>query len=139
MHAVCYPANRSLLFGDGWLDSPHASPHPDCKCGIYAYHRPGVRSYVGEWEWLEGIVTTWGRVEVHADGLRAEHARVEALALPAPGERSRRASAAAIARALGIELVAAEELGEAAERYGSPLPVALRPSDPRPARAGVRS
>jgi hypothetical protein len=28
MHAECFPANRQLLRGVGWLDAPHASPHP---------------------------------------------------------------------------------------------------------------
>ena len=79
MHATCYPANRALTFGRGWLGAPHDSPHPACKCGIYGYHRPGAQGYFGEWEWVEGIVSVWGRIEAHADGLRAEHARVEAL------------------------------------------------------------
>src|SRR3954462_5934643 len=51
MHATCYPANRTLTFGRGWLEAPHVSPHPDCRCGIYAYHRPGTQQYFGEWEW----------------------------------------------------------------------------------------
>jgi hypothetical protein len=75
MHAECYPANRTLLFGNGWLDAPHEPPHRDCQCGIYAYFRPGVQTYYGEFEWVEGIVTVWGHIEAHRDGLRAEHAR----------------------------------------------------------------
>ena len=124
MDAVCYPANRSLTFGHGWLDAPHGSPHPDCQCGIYAYHRPGARSYFGEGEWLEGIISVWGRIEVHADGLRAEHARVQALALPGdrdPGPARR------IAAALGVELIPRAELGGAAASFGAPLPASLLP------------
>src|SRR4051812_43114604 len=34
MHAECYPANRALLFGRGWLAEPHDPPHPECRCGI---------------------------------------------------------------------------------------------------------
>ena len=116
MHAVCYPANRSLTFARGWLAAPHASPHPECKCGIYAYHRPGAQQYFGEWEWVEGIVTVWGRIEAHADGLRAEHARVEALA-----------GRPEIARRLGVDVVARENLPTAAARYGAPLPPGLLP------------
>jgi len=26
MHAECYPANRALLFGRGWLTEPHDPP-----------------------------------------------------------------------------------------------------------------
>jgi len=117
MHATCYPANRTLTFSRGWLNAPHDSPHPDCRCGIYAYHRPGAQQYFGEWEWVEGIVTVWGRIEAHADGLRAEHARVEALA----GRPD-------IARALGADVVERGELRDAAARYGAPLPPSLLPS-----------
>jgi hypothetical protein len=119
MHAECYPANRALLFGRGWLAAPHDPPHPDCQCGIYAYHRPGVQTYYGEFEWVEGIVAVWGRIEAHRDGLRAQHARVSALA--------RRPGVAAIAAELGVDLVERDELDSAAGRYGAPLPPALVP------------
>jgi hypothetical protein len=127
MHAACYPANRNLLFGEGWLGEPHASPDPRCKCGIYAYHQPHEAPYVGEFEWVGGIVTVWGRIEVHHDGLRAEHAQIEALARqPGWGERRVRRTQR-IAAALGVELVAGEELEAAAPRYGAPLPAVLVP------------
>src|SRR3954447_26003890 len=116
MHAMCYPANRALTFGRGWLAAAHQSPHPDCKCGIYAYHRPGVQQYFGEWEWVEGIVSVWGRIEAHADGLRAEHARVEAVT-----------GRPAIAAHLGVEQVDRAELRAVAARYGAPLPATLLP------------
>ena len=119
MHARCYDANRVLTRGEGWLDAPHDSPHPDCQCGIYAYHRPGAQSYYGEFEWVEGIVAVWGRIEAHRDGLRAEHARVCALA--------RRPGVGAIAAQLGVDLVERGELDRAAERYGAPLPAQLVP------------
>jgi hypothetical protein len=127
MHALCYPANRSLMKGRGWLAEPHASPHPACKCGIYAYHRPGTQTYFGEWEWTEGIVTVWGRIEAHADGLRAEHARVEALGLPSETEPDRRRSAVVIAERLGVPLVPRAELEPAAATFGAPLPATLLP------------
>jgi hypothetical protein len=119
MHAECYPANRSLLFGRGWLDAPHDPPHPACQCGIHAYHRPGTQAYYGEFDWVEGIVSVWGNIEVHRDGLRAEHARVLALA--------RRAGAATIAARLGVDLVERDDLPAAAGRYGAPLPASLVP------------
>jgi hypothetical protein len=119
MHAACYPANRSLEFGRGWLDAPHDPPHRDCRCGIYAYHRPGTQPYYGEFQWVDGIVTVWGRIEAHRDGLRAEHARVCALA--------RRPGAEAIAARLGVDVVDAGDLEEAAARFGAPLPASLVP------------
>ena len=127
MHAECWPANRSLLFGRGWLTEPHPSPHPACRCGIYAYHRPGVQTYFGEWEWTEGVVSAWGRIEAHADGLRAEHARVQALALPPAREPARRRAVRRIGERLGVELVDRDELESVAARLGAPLPASLLP------------
>jgi hypothetical protein len=118
LHAECFPANRRLQLGRGWLDAPHRSPHHACQCGIYAYHRPGQQAYYGEWEVVEGAVTVWGRLEVHRDGLRAEHARVEAL-LGRPD----------IAGRLGCAVVSdRDELRARAATLGAPLPERLRPS-----------
>jgi hypothetical protein len=80
----------------------------------------GAQPYYGEFEWVEGIVTVWGRIESHRDGLRAEHARVCAL-----GRRP--GAAAAIARRLGVDLVETASLEEVADRYGAPLPASLVP------------
>jgi hypothetical protein len=112
--------------GEGWLDAPHASPHPDCRCGIYAYHTPGPRTYFGETWWCEGIVCAWGRLEVHADGLRAEFARVEALAEPEAEDPRLRAAVAAIAAGLEVPLVARAELPAVGERLGGTIPPRLR-------------
>jgi hypothetical protein len=120
MHAECYPANRTLQFGRGWLDAPHDPPHRDCQCGIYAYFGPGMQTYYGEFEWVEGIVTVWGRLEAHRGGLRAEHARVCALA--------RRPGIDAIAGELSVDVVEREDLETAAPRYGVPLPPSLVPA-----------
>src|SRR4051812_50060837 len=108
MHAVCYDANRTLTRGVGWLNEPHDSPHGACQCGIYAYHAPGPRSWFGEAYWCEGIVSAWGRLVVHGDGFRAEHARVEALAVPSDGFGRRQVHAAA--EALGVPVVAQDAL-----------------------------
>jgi hypothetical protein len=46
MHAACHPVQKRIMKGaaSGWVVEDHASPHPDCQCGIYAYHRPGRRN-----------------------------------------------------------------------------------------------
>jgi len=132
MHAECYDANRSLLRGEGWLAEPHASPDPRCQCGIYAYHRPGLRAYYGEWAWAEGVITAWGRIEVHADGFRAEHARIEALARPERDGPAVRETIERIATDLGVPLLVRSELAEAAEAHGGALPPALRPDGVSP-------
>jgi hypothetical protein len=134
MHATCWPANRTLFKAAarrGWLDAPHESPHPACQCGVYAYHRPGTQTYYGEWDWVEGAVSCWGRIEAHRDGLRAEHARVEALVRPAGDDadaRRRRAAVEAIGRELGVEVVERDELGAVAAGAGAPLPPGLLPA-----------
>jgi hypothetical protein len=128
LHAECYDANRVLQRGRGWLAEPHAAPHPDCQCGIYAYHRPGTQGYYGEWLWTEGVLSAWGRIEAHADGLRAEHGRIEALARPPRNDPERRFAVDAVAERLAVPTVARSELADVAEALGGALPPALRPS-----------
>jgi hypothetical protein len=127
MHATCYDANRVLTRGVGWLDGPHRSPHEDCQCGIYAYHTPGPRSWFGEAYWCEGIVSAWGRLVVHADGFRAEHARVEALAVPEGQEPAGAAQLQRAAAALEVPVVVYDELEDLAASLGGGVPAALRP------------
>ncbi|MGE3858279.1 MAG: hypothetical protein AB7G21_15100 [Dehalococcoidia bacterium] len=130
LHAACFDANRRLFAPKvraGWLAEPHVSPHPACQCGIYAYHRPGVQGYYGEWLWTEGLLSCWGRIEAHAQGLRAEHGRIEALALPPRNDPERRAAVEAVAAELDIPLVARDELEDLAASLGGPLPTTLLP------------
>jgi hypothetical protein len=134
-HAACYPANRTLLFGRGWLEEPHDAPHPACKCGIYGYHAPPRRARLPDPGRTTGIVTFWGRIEVHRDGMRAEHARVCALSwFPEWGSRHG-AQMRAIADALGVDLLPYAELLAAAGRYGAPVPAQLIPAVERAAAA----
>lgn len=125
MHAQCYDANRTLLRGEGWLDAPHPSPDPRCQCGIYAYHRPGLRAYYGEFAWAEGIIAAWGRIEVHADGFRAESGRIEALARPDREDPSVVRTVERIADGLGVPLLGRADLAAAASAFGRPLPESL--------------
>jgi hypothetical protein len=128
MHAACHPVHKRIMLGwRGWLEAEHASPHPDCQCGIYAYHRPGRRNWFGEFDWVEGIVTAWGRLEAHADGLRAEHARIEALVVPGGDQRVRAPVVERIAERLGADLVERGDVEAAARRYGARLPESLIP------------
>ena len=123
VHARCYPANRSLLFGEGWLDEPHDAPHARCKCGVYAWHRlpaPGPLPDPGR---ALGAVALWGRIEVHADGMRAEHARIEALGLMCELGRAHRRRMEEIAARLGVPLVSEREL----RGWTRPLPGELIP------------
>ena len=130
MHAACFDANRRLTRGVGWLDEPHGSPHEACQCGIYAYHAPGPRSWFGEAYWCEGVVSAWGRLVVHAEGFRAEHARVEALAVPDGAARFGEVHVRRAAAELGVPLVAHGELESFAAGLGGGVPAALRPAAP---------
>lgn len=125
MHAECVPFQRRIMQGaqHGWVVEDHVSPHPDCQCGIYAHHLPGRRNWFGEFDWVEGIVTVWGRLEAHADGLRAEHARIEALI-----RRTELPTAERIAARLGCELIDRDEVDAVAARFGDPLPPQLLPA-----------
>jgi hypothetical protein len=124
MHAECHPVQRRIMRGHqhGWLAEDHASPHPDCLCGVYAYHRPGRRNWFGEFEWVEGVVTVWGRLEAHPDGLRAEHARIEGLI-----RRTELPAAERVAAALGCPVVERDEVEAFATRFGAPLPAGMLP------------
>jgi hypothetical protein len=128
MHAACYDGNRVLTRGAGWLDEPHGSPHEACQCGIYAYHTPGPRSWFGEAYWCEGVVSAWGRLVVHRDGFRAEHARVEALAVPDGLDRIGGAQVERAAAELAVPVVPHDELEDFAAGLGGGVPAALLPS-----------
>lgn len=72
---------------------------------------------------VSGIVSLWGRLQAHRDHVRAEYARVEALALYAGWSGRQRAAVTSIARQLGADLVDLWEQRNAADAYGT----ALRP------------
>lgn len=128
VRARCFPANRSLMFGEGWLDEPHSAPHPDCRCGVYAWHRPPPLKAIPDPSRALGVVALWGRIEVHEDGMRAERAAIRALGYsPELGERHQ-ATMRFIAARLGVELVDDRSLPEAARRYGGPVPSELLPA-----------
>ena len=127
LEARCRPSKHTSVFGRGWLREPHDAPHAECECGIYAYHRPAPEGPIPYLDRVAGIVSLWGRMEVHADGMRAQHARVEALAVrPQWGtrqeERVRR-----IAAELGVDLIDHRELAVAAADYGRRLPRSMLP------------
>jgi hypothetical protein len=128
VHARCYPANRTLVFGRGWLDAPHDAPHPACKCGVYAWHALPSAGPVPDPDRAFGVVALWGRIEVHEDGMRAEHAAIRALAYSPPLGAAHRRRMTAIAAHLGVDLVEEAELRDAASRHGAPVPATLIPS-----------
>jgi hypothetical protein len=110
------------------LVSSHAAPDPACDCGVSAYPDPQLRFSTIDFRGVSGIVTLWGRVEVHADRMRAEFARIEALALYSRWSARQRQAVTAAARRLGVDLVDLHEQGTAAADYGAALPPELAPA-----------
>jgi hypothetical protein len=108
--------------------APHLAPEPACGCGIYAYLEPDRDFPKIDYRGVAGIVTLWGRIEVHDEGMRAEHAQIEALALYARQSARQKSAIWAIADALGIDLIGLDEIGDAAVRYGGRLPATLLPA-----------
>lgn len=137
LHAVCHQS--VAVSAQGFVSEPHRAPHPDCRCGIYAYHAPPHRFAKIDFRTVPGIVTMWGRIEVHRGGMRAEHARICALAFfRGWGGRQKRA-ASEVAENLSVELVDYEKMQAAAPRFGSSLPDAMLPSPAeQPARRATR-
>jgi hypothetical protein len=103
----------------------HPAPQPDCDCGVSAYHEPQLRFSTVDFRGVSGIVTLWGRVEVHEDRMRAEFARIEALALYGRWSARQRGAVTTIARQLGVDLVDVHEQAAAAAAYGAALPPEL--------------
>lgn len=119
VHAECF--SNSVL-STGRIEGPHRAPHPDCKCGIYAYHLPLRRGPIPYVDRIAGVVALWGKIEVHRDGMRAEHARIGALAYIKDLGRDHELRVREVANELGVDVVEQSQLGLAADAYGKPLP-----------------
>jgi hypothetical protein len=110
----------------------HPAPEPSCDCGLYAWRRP-KQAWREDPAWgslptVIGAVACWGRMQVHADGFRAEHACVVTLAHRVDADAATLAVLERIARRHRVELVALDELEQAASRHGTPLPDSLGPA-----------
>lgn len=131
MRAEC----RRWRTPEALLDTPHVAPQSECGCGIRAYHTPTGDFSKVDYRAVSGIVTVWGRIEIGADEMRAELARVEALAVYSRWSRRQRDAVRDVAANLGAELVDLRELGTAAASFGAPPPASLL-ADPPP--KGIR-
>lgn len=106
---------------------PTDIPSQRCSCGIYAYYDPCPRmSSGGTRDLVGGVVILWGRIEVHATGMRAACARIVALELPLTRGRKRR-RLIEIAERLDVPTVPHRKLKTAGAEVGSPLPASMRP------------
>jgi hypothetical protein len=105
-------------------DAGDESPHDRCNCGVHAWHRQVPYTATNPTrDLVAGAVALWGRVAVHETGVRAEHARVIALARPL----CRRKRVEEVAARLGVPVVAHRDLARVAGGFGAQVPMALRP------------
>jgi hypothetical protein len=106
---------------------PTLAPAKGCSCGIYAsYDRCPLTASAGTPDFVAGAVVVWGRVEVHATGMRAEHARIVALEQPLRDGRKRR-ELDTVAEHLSVPVVPHSRLARVAMAHGLPLEPCLRP------------
>jgi hypothetical protein len=110
----------------------HEAPVNGCTCGIHAWYGPPPRgASAATPDLVAGAVALWGQIELHAHGMRAQHAMVVALALPFSwGDKRRRILAAA--DALDVTAVAARRLRKEALAHGEIIPATMRPPDTMP-------
>jgi len=104
---------------------PDEAPVNGCACGVYAWYDPCPRTGSAP-DYVSGAVVLWGRVELHATGMRAQHARLVALALPMSrwGKRRR---VVAVGEYLAVPAVPHRALRHVALAHGRPVPRHLRP------------
>src|SRR2546430_548156 len=57
----------------------HAVPSPDCECGFYAYGSERAAAQNRQMRYVQAVVSCWGGVVAGTQGIRAEHARIDAL------------------------------------------------------------
>ena len=103
------------------------APDPDCVCGIYALFVPDPPRRRQRMSRVEGAVVVWGRLEIHETGLRAEFARIVALALPGGRHRSADRLVARLARRIGVDAVPREHLEAVGLLHGQRVPPVLLP------------
>jgi hypothetical protein len=78
-------------------------------------------------DFVAGAVVVWGRVEVHATGMRAEHARIVGLEQPLTSGGKRR-ELDTVAEHLGVPVVPHSRMAAVAMAHGLPLDPCLRPA-----------
>lgn len=119
-------------------EAGHASPQRNCHCGLYGWSdaarvvasTPSI--YEHGWPTFIGSIAAWGRMYVHYDGFRAEHACVTSLVIPDGADGRLRDLIERVAERYRVRTVAFGELEAEACRHGQPLPENARPERPQP-------
>jgi hypothetical protein len=126
MSAQCRPRTPEAL-----VVPAHEPPGAECECGIHAYFRPSHETSRIDYTGVTGVVTVWGHLAVHENGLRAEFARIEALGVYRRWTRRQKTLVLETAESLEVDLVDLADLAESAHRYATPLPTELIPPSRR--------
>lgn len=112
----------------------HVAPQADCRCGLYSWRRPKKAWYDAPlWETARqvvGAVASWGRIQVHEAGFRAEYACIVVLGYHTGTPPDAVVALERIAARYRAQLVPLSELEQAASRHGSPIPDSIRPRIP---------
>jgi hypothetical protein len=113
----------------------HLAPDRGCTCGIYAYYEPDVNFPTVDYRGVAGIVSLWGSIELHEEGMRAQHARVEALAFYSRWTTRQLDAVREVAAELGVDVADLDEIKDAARRYGRGVGPELIPGAREPQTA----
>ena len=127
--AVCMPQA-----GSGYALVRHdqtSVPHPECTCGLYAYHSLSIGGYDGrllqpdsaDIGLVWGAVVGAGRVLVYQDGWRAQFARPVAILQGSGTQRHVRG----LSDQLGIPTVPSSDIVHMAAEFGRPWTTAAMP------------
>lgn len=72
--AVCSPPT-----GDQRRRGPHSVPAADCECGFYGYGTVAAADQNRHARYVRAVVSCWGGIVAGTQGVRAEHARIDAI------------------------------------------------------------
>lgn len=126
---TCPLCRPDLHAAPATAEAKHQAPHSGCQCGLYALHAlpAGWDSFDPDTPIVPGAVAVWGKLEVHADGFRAERARPVVLARSDEFSVKVNRWIETAARRRGIEVVDLSELHEYAAEFGAAVPEDMRP------------
>jgi hypothetical protein len=130
---------RSIVCDETWREATlvarclagghpeEAAPATACSCGVHAWYELTPRTASAASDYVAGAVLLWGAIELHATGMRAQHCRIVALALPLSrwGKRRRVVD---VAQRLGVPAVRHRDLRAVARQHGAPVATDLRPA-----------
>lgn len=57
----------------------HPVPSPECECGFYAYGTEAAAARNRNMRYVQVVVSCWGSVVAGTQGVRSQHARIDAL------------------------------------------------------------